>query len=56
MIVIGGINSAAVNSFVMQYSIANNTWVPVETYGGAKPASKRVYMYIAGIFLDQEAN
>ena len=43
MIIIGGLNFTAVNSFVLQYNITNNTWESVETYGGAKPASKNVY-------------
>lgn len=43
MIIIGGINSATVNNFVLQYSITNNTWESLETYGGTKPASKNIH-------------
>ena len=40
MIVIGGLNSTSVNSFVLQYNITNDTWYSLETYGGTKPPSK----------------
>ena len=43
MIVIGGLNSTSVNSFVLQYNITNNMWYSLETYGETKPASKNVY-------------
>lgn len=40
MIIIGGINSIAVNSFVLQYNIVNDTWQSLETSGAPKPASE----------------
>ena len=44
MIIIGGLNSTSANSFILRYNIADNTWDSLETYGGAKPASKNMYV------------